>query len=76
MYIDTLRVEPTNKAGAEPNSFELCPARRRKTKSNHSKIYLKIIQKTIFSDFQKISQRFLARRAIYWSYDALRAEIY
>ena len=36
---DALRAEPTNKAGAEPNSFELCPARRRKTKSNLSKIY-------------------------------------
>ena len=37
------------------NSFELCPARRRKTKSNHSKIYLKTIQKAISSVFQKIS---------------------
>ena len=36
---DALRAEPTNKAGAEPNSFELCPARRRKTKSNLRKSF-------------------------------------
>jgi len=38
---DALRAEPTNKAGAEPNSFELCPARRRKTKSNLRKSFEK-----------------------------------
>ena len=36
---DALRAEPTNKAGAEPNSFELCPARRRKTKVKSKKIF-------------------------------------
>jgi hypothetical protein len=36
---DALRAEPTNEAGAEPNSFELCHARRRKTKSNLRKSF-------------------------------------
>ena len=51
---DALRAEPTNEAGAEPNSFELCPARRRKTKSNLSKIYADakgIIKNSCFSCF-------------------------
>jgi len=39
---DALRAEPTNEAGAEPNSFELCPARRRKTKVKSEKIFSKI----------------------------------
>jgi hypothetical protein len=36
---DALRAEPTYEAGAEPNSFELCPARRRKTKVKSEKIF-------------------------------------